>query len=84
MNGTIDGEECIVKLFEPLDSHIPDPQRDVLSPFLLPVESAFLVPNRGTVTIGTLQERLDASRKEILGHGAKLSTVLSDIQVRQV
>ena len=69
---------------EALDTHVPPPKRDITSPFLFPIESAFNVKNRGTVAVGTLVRgrinRLDNA--EILGHGTHLKAVLSDIQVQ--
>ena len=48
------GEEtaCIRALVDALDHHIPDPVRDVTSPFLLPVEDVFSIGGRGTVVTG--------------------------------
>ena len=46
---TGDGVE---KLLEVLDAHIPDPVRDVTSPFLMPIEDVFSIEGRGTVVTG--------------------------------
>jgi elongation factor Tu len=48
------GEEtaCIRALVDALDQHIPDPVRDLTSPFLLPVEDVFSIGGRGTVVTG--------------------------------
>lgn len=83
MQGDPEGEACIPKLIEALDSHLPEPVRDYSSPFLLPVESCFLVPNRGCVAIGTLVRGTikKGDPAEVLGHGVRLKTVISDVQV---
>ena len=52
------GEDSILKLCEILDDYVPDPVRDVDSPLFLPLESAFTVPGRGTVAIGTIEKGL--------------------------
>lgn len=86
LQGDPEGEKSIHKLVEAMDTHIPEPTRDFSSPFLLPIEQCFTVPHRGTVAIGTLVRGTikKGAPAEILGHGAKLSTVLSDVQVRMV
>jgi len=43
---------CIRELVETLDTRIPDPRRDVTSPFLMPVESVHTAEGRGTVVTG--------------------------------
>ncbi len=48
------GEEtaCIRALVDALDRTVPDPVRDLVSPFLLPVEDVFSIGGRGTVVTG--------------------------------
>lgn len=43
------------KLLDAVDTHIPVPTRDLEKPFLLPVESVYSIPGRGTVVTGTLE-----------------------------
>ncbi len=45
----------IIELFEAIDSYIPDPQRDVDKPFLMPVEDVFSITGRGTVATGRIE-----------------------------
>src|SRR6185436_1976150 len=42
------GEGSIMKLAEALDSYIPQPQRLIDGPFLMPVEDVFSISGRGT------------------------------------
>ena len=42
----------IVELFEQVDSYIPEPERAVDKPFLMPVEDVFSITGRGTVATG--------------------------------
>ena len=51
---TEDDEACkpIVELLEAVDSYIPEPERDVDKPFLMPVEDVFSIKGRGTVGTG--------------------------------
>src|SRR5262249_43353884 len=46
------GEGSILKLAEALDSYIPQPQRLIDGPFLMPVEDVFSISGRGTVVTG--------------------------------
>ena len=41
--------KCILDLMEQVDSYIPEPERDVDQPFLMPVEDVFSIKGRGTV-----------------------------------
>ncbi|MCS6627933.1 GTP-binding protein, partial [Roseibacterium beibuensis] len=43
------GEQSILKLMETVDSYIPQPERPVDLPFLMPVEDVFSISGRGTV-----------------------------------
>jgi elongation factor Tu len=49
------GEGSIIKLAEALDSYIPQPQRLIDGPFLLPVEDVFSISGRGTVVTGRVE-----------------------------
>jgi len=46
---------CIEQLLDTLDAAIPDPVRDELGPFLMPVEDVFTIGGRGTVVTGRVQ-----------------------------
>jgi elongation factor Tu len=49
-----DAEEakCIVELMDACDSFIPEPERDIDKPFLMPIEDVFSISGRGTVVTG--------------------------------
>ena len=46
----------IVELGEQLDTYIPEPQRDLDKPFLMPVEDVFSITGRGTVATGRIEQ----------------------------
>src|SRR3546814_16920255 len=48
------GVPSIIQLVEALDTWIPEPQRDIVKPFLLPVEDVFSISGRGTVWTGRI------------------------------
>jgi elongation factor Tu len=49
------GVPAIIKLVDALDSYIPEPQRDVEKPFLMPIEDVFSISGRGTVVTGRVE-----------------------------
>ena len=49
------GEASIMKLLEALDTHIPEPVREIDKPFLMPVEDVFSITGRGTVATGRVE-----------------------------
>ena len=49
------GVPSIIKLVEALDSYIPEPERDIDKPFLMPVEDVFSISGRGTVVTGRVE-----------------------------
>lgn len=49
------GEPSIVKLVEAMDAYIPQPQRDIEKPFLMPIEDVFSISGRGTVVTGRIE-----------------------------
>jgi elongation factor Tu len=46
---------CIRELVAAMDSHFPDPKRDLESPFMLPIESVHTIVGRGTVVTGRVE-----------------------------
>lgn len=77
------GIPSIKKLLHAVDNYIPDPERDVTSPFMIPIDNAFSVPGRGTVVVGTLSRGTvnKNSEAELVGFDKQLKTVVTDIQV---
>ena len=55
----------IVELFEHIDTYIPDPERDVDKPFLMPVEDVFSITGRGTVATGRVESGVLKVQDEI-------------------
>lgn len=77
------GEPSIKKLLDTLDAYVPDPSRDFNSPFLMPIDNAFLLKGRGTIVVGTIQRGIVKKNAdvELLGFGQSLKTSISDIQI---
>ena len=51
-DGAETAEGSVVKLVETLDEYIPEPERPVDQPFLMPIEDVFTIQGRGTVVTG--------------------------------
>ncbi|MDF3980803.1 elongation factor Tu [Luteibacter sp. PPL201] len=49
------GVPSIIKLVDALDTWIPEPEREIAKPFLLPVEDVFSISGRGTVLTGRVE-----------------------------
>ena len=49
------GVPSIIKLVDALDTWIPEPERDIDKPFLMPVEDVFSISGRGTVVTGRIE-----------------------------
>jgi elongation factor Tu len=47
---------CIRELLAALDAHIPDPERIVDRPFLMPIEKVLSIEGRGTVATGRIEQ----------------------------
>ena len=59
------GEPSILKLAEALDSYIPEPERAIDRPFLMPVEDVFSISGRGTVVTGRVERGVVKVGEEI-------------------
>jgi elongation factor Tu len=68
------GMGAIQKLMDALDAYIPQPQRDVDRPFLMPVEDVFSISGRGTVATGRIERGKVKVGEEIEVVGMKDTT----------
>ena len=55
----------IVELGEALDSYIPEPERELDKPFLMPVEDIFSITGRGTVATGRIEQGIVNTGDEV-------------------
>ncbi|XP_074165558.1 elongation factor Tu, mitochondrial isoform X1 [Sminthopsis crassicaudata] len=77
------GVNAVMKLLDAVDTHIPVPTRDLEKPFLLPVESVYSIPGRGTVVTGTLERGTvkKGDECEFLGHSKNIRSVVTGIEM---
>src|SRR5690554_3166761 len=77
LNGQDDngmGTSAVKKLVETLDAYIPEPERDIEKPFLLPIEDVFSISGRGTVVTGRVERGIVKVGDEIEIVGLKDTT----------
>ena len=74
----LEGDEAweakIVELGEALDSYIPEPERDIDKPFILPIEDVFSISGRGTVVTGRVEQGIIKVGEEVEIVGIKETT----------
>ena len=75
--------KCVVELMDACDSFIPEPERDVDKPFLMPVEDVFSITGRGTVGTGRIERGIIKVGDEvsILGMGADKKTTVTGVEM---
>ena len=77
------GEPSILKLAEALDSYIPEPQRAIDGPFLMPIEDVFSISGRGTVITGRVERGIIkvGEEVEIVGLRDTQKTVCTGVEM---
>jgi elongation factor Tu len=77
------GEPSIFKLADALDSYIPEPQRAIDQPFLMPVEDVFSISGRGTVVTGRVERGVIkvGEEIEIVGIKPTLKTTCTGVEM---
>ena len=68
------GKEKIVELMKAVDDYIPQPERPVDRPFLMPIEDVFSISGRGTVVTGRVEQGIVKTGEEIEIVGLKATT----------
>ncbi len=56
LEGDAAWQDKIMELMDAVDSYIPEPQRDLDKPFLMPIEDVFTIQGRGTVVTGKVEQ----------------------------
>ncbi|TVQ67765.1 MAG: elongation factor Tu, partial [Oceanospirillales bacterium] len=77
LNGQDDNEmgtTAVKKLVEALDSYIPQPERAIDKPFLMPIEDVFSISGRGTVVTGRIERGIVKAGEEIEIVGIRATT----------
>jgi len=77
------GEESIERLMDAVDSYIPDPERAIDRPFLMPVEDVFSISGRGTVATGRVERGIVKVGEEVSVVGIKttIKTTVTGVEM---
>jgi elongation factor Tu len=84
LEGDEDAKKSILELAEALDTYIPEPERDLDKPFLMPVEDIMTITGRGTVATGRIEQGIVnvGDDVEIVGiHPETAKTVVTGVQM---
>jgi elongation factor Tu len=76
----------ILELMEAVDTYIPEPQREIDKPFLLPIEDVFTITGRGTVVTGRVEQGIVkvGDEVEMVGiHPEVTKTVVTGVEMFQ-
>jgi elongation factor Tu len=83
LNGDADGVAAIEALMAAVDSYVPEPERQVDKPFLMPVEDVFSITGRGTVATGRIERGIVkvGEAVEIIGLGEKMNSTCTGVEM---
>jgi elongation factor Tu len=84
LDGDAEYENKIVELADALDNYIPEPERPLDRPFLMPVEDVFSITGRGTVATGRIEQGVvhTGDTVEMVGiHPEIESTVVTGVEM---
>ncbi|MFV3129791.1 elongation factor Tu [Niveispirillum sp. KHB5.9] len=77
------GREAVLKLMAEVDRYIPQPDRPVDKPFLMPIEDVFSISGRGTVVTGRVEKGIVkvGEEVEIVGLKATVKTTVTGVEM---
>ena len=77
------GTSAVKKLVETLDTYIPEPERAIDKPFLLPIEDVFSISGRGTVVTGRVERGIVkvGEEVEIVGIKDTVKTTVTGVEM---
>ena len=83
--GDAEATKCITELMDACDSFIPQPERALDKPFLMPVEDVFSITGRGTVGTGRIESgKIKVGDEvELIGMGSDMTTTITGVEMFQ-
>ena len=77
------GEDSVNRLMDAVDAYIPDPERAIDRPFLMPVEDVFSISGRGTVATGRVERGIVKVGEEVAVVGIKdtIKTTVTGVEM---
>ncbi|HKV68685.1 MAG TPA: EF-Tu/IF-2/RF-3 family GTPase, partial [Gaiellales bacterium] len=82
--GDKEWEDKIVDLMTEVDNYVPDAERDIDKPFLMPIEDVFTITGRGTVATGRVEQGQikTGEEVEVVGiHKETSKTVVTGVEM---
>ena len=75
--------KCILDLLQACDDFIPEPERDIDKPFLMPIEDVFSISGRGTVVTGRVERGIIkvGEEVEIVGIKPTVKTTCTGVEM---
>ena len=83
LEGDSAAQDGVMALMDAVDSYIPEPQRDLDKPFLMPIEDVFTISGRGTVVTGKVEQGIVrvGDEVEIVGLRPTQKTVCTGVEM---
>jgi len=83
LEGDADATAGVLALMEAVDEYIPQPERELDKPFLLPIEDVFTITGRGTVVTGRIEQGKvnTGDEVEIIGIKATQKTTCTGVEM---
>ncbi|MEP6527592.1 MAG: elongation factor Tu, partial [Nocardioidaceae bacterium] len=84
LEGDAEWGKTVIELMDAVDSYIPQPEREIDKPFLMPVEDVFTITGRGTVITGRIERGVVKLNEtvDIIGiRDEKQSTTVTGIEM---
>ncbi|SEH11833.1 elongation factor Tu [Thermoleophilum album] len=83
LEGDEEYKKRILELAEALDTYIPEPERPLDKPFLMPIEDVFTITGRGTVVTGRIEQGIikTGDEVEIVGIRPTQKTVVTGVEM---
>jgi elongation factor Tu len=77
------GRDAVLKLMETVDAYIPQPERPIDMPFLMPIEDVFSISGRGTVVTGRVERGIIkvGEEVEIVGIRPTTKTTVTGVEM---
>jgi elongation factor Tu len=77
------GEQAVLELMAAVDAYIPQPERAVDRPFLMPIEDVFSISGRGTVVTGRVERGIVnvGDEVEIVGIRPTVKTIVTGVEM---
>jgi elongation factor Tu len=85
LEGDAEWSEKLMELMNSVDEYIPEPEREIDKPFLMPIEDVFTITGRGTVVTGRVERGVLKINEEVeivgIREGAPQKTTVTGVEM---